>query len=58
MCECVAPKYVRIGAQTKLAVPLKIYRNNYHIEIRKCHKLDILEIDNFIELIVTDPSYA
>ncbi len=39
-------------------VPLKIMRKNYHIEIRKCHKSDIIEIDNFIELIATDPSYA
>ena len=39
-------------------VPLKIVRNNYQIEIRKCHKSDIIEIDNFIELIAADPSYA
>ena len=40
------------------AVPLRICRKNYHIEIRKCHKSDILEIDNFIELIAADESYA
>ena len=39
-------------------IPLKIMRKNYHIEIRKCHKSDIIEIDNFIELIAADPSYA
>ena len=39
-------------------VPLKIMRKNYKLEIRKCHKSDILEIDNFIELIAADPSYA
>ena len=39
-------------------VPLKLARNNYKIEIRKCHKSDIIEIDNFIELIAADPSYA
>lgn len=39
-------------------VPLKICRKNYQLEIRKCHKSDILEIDNFIELIAADPSYA
>ena len=33
-------------------------RKNYQIEIRKCHKSDIIEIDNFIELIAADPSYA
>ena len=38
-------------------VPLKICRKNYRLEIRKCHKSDILEIDNFIELIAADPSY-
>lgn len=39
-------------------VPLKIARKNYRLEIRKCHKADIIEIDNFIELIAADPSYA
>ena len=39
-------------------VPLRIARKNYKIEIRKCHKSDIIEIDNFIELIAVDPSYA
>ena len=39
-------------------VPLKIARKNYRLEIRKCHKSDIIEIDNFIELIAADPSYA
>lgn len=39
-------------------IPLKIMRKNYQIEIRKCHKSDIIEIDNFIELIASDPSYA
>lgn len=38
-------------------VPMKIARKNYKIEIRKCHKSDIIEIDNFIELIAADPSY-
>lgn len=40
------------------AVPLKLCKKNYRIEIRKCHKSDILEIDNFIELIAADGSYA
>ena len=39
-------------------VPLKLMARNYRIEIRKCHKSDILEIDNFVELIAADPSYA
>ena len=39
-------------------VPLKICRKNYRLEIRECRKSDILEIDNFIELIAADPSYA
>ena len=39
-------------------VPLKIMRKNYKLEIRKCHKSDIIEIDNFIELIAADPSYS
>ena len=39
-------------------VPLRICKKNYHLEIRKCHKADILEIDNFIELIAADSSYA
>ena len=39
-------------------VPMKLARKNYRIDIRKCHKSDIIEIDNFIELIAADPSYA
>lgn len=39
-------------------VPMKIARKNYRIEIRKCHKSDIIEIDNFIELIAADSSYS
>lgn len=39
-------------------VPLRIMKKNYKLEIRKCHKSDIIEIDNFIELIAADPSYA
>ena len=39
-------------------VPLKIMKKNYRLEIRKCHKSDIIEIDNFIELIAADPSYT
>ena len=39
-------------------VPLKIMRKNYRLEIRECRKSDIIEIDNFMELIAADPSYA
>lgn len=39
-------------------VPMKLAKKSYKIEIRKCHKSDIIEIDNFIELIAADPSYA
>jgi len=39
-------------------VPLRICKKNYHLEVRKCHKSDIIEIDNFMELIAVDDSYA
>ena len=39
-------------------VPLKIMKKNYKLDVRKCHKSDIIEIDNFIELIAADPSYS
>ena len=39
-------------------VPLRIAKRKYRLEIRKCHKADLLEIDNFIELIAADASYA
>lgn len=39
-------------------VPLRIARRNYRLEVRECRKSDIIEIDNFIELIAADPSYA
>ena len=52
--------YASRGGKENLweAVPLKIMKNNYRLEIRKCHKSDIIEIDNFIELIAVDSSYA
>jgi len=37
---------------------MELVKNHYKIEIRKCHNPDSMEIDNFIELIVADPSYA
>ena len=39
------------------AVPMRVCRKNYRIEIRNCHKADIIEIDNFMELVAADPSY-
>jgi len=38
-------------------VPLKICRKHYKIEIKSCHKSDIIEIDNFSELVLLDKSY-
>ena len=39
-------------------VPLRLAKKNYKLEIRTCHKSDIIEIDNFIELIAVDSNYA
>ena len=39
-------------------VPMKLAKKNYKIEVRKCHKSDIIEIDNFVELISVDANYA
>lgn len=39
-------------------IALKVCKKNYKIEIRKCHKADIIEIDNFSELVALDESYA
>jgi len=39
------------------SAPMKFYRRNYQIEIRSCHKSDIVEIDNFSELLALDSSY-
>ncbi|HBD06405.1 MAG TPA: hypothetical protein DCY93_03230 [Firmicutes bacterium] len=39
-------------------VPLKYFKKNYKIEIRTCFKSDIIEIDNFSELVSLDESYA
>lgn len=39
-------------------VPLRIAKKNYQFEVRECQKSDIFEIDNFIELIAADESYA
>ena len=52
--------YASRGGKENLweVVPLRLMKKNYHLEIRKCHKSDIIEIDNFIELIAVDQSYA
>lgn len=39
-------------------VPLRIAKKNYKLEIRECRKSDIIEIDNFPELVAADPGYA
>lgn len=39
-------------------VALKHYNKKYKIEIRECGKFDIVEIDNFSELVALDSSYA
>jgi iron(III) transport system permease protein len=39
-------------------VPLKLCRKDFKVEVRKCEKTDIVEIDNFSELVDLDPSYA
>lgn len=36
---------------------LKYYKKDFKIQIRKCYKSDIVEIDNFSELVALDPSY-
>ena len=38
-------------------VPLVRYKEKYKVEIRQCLKTDIMEIDNFSELVQVDPSY-
>ena len=39
-------------------VALKVYKKEFKIRIRNCHKEDIIEIDNFSELVALDSSYA
>ena len=39
-------------------VPLQIRSKNYQVEIRPCHKSDIIEIDNYYELAQLDSNYA
>jgi len=38
-------------------IPLVLYRNEYNVEINICDKSDIIEIDNFYELVELDSSY-
>lgn len=38
-------------------VPLTLFSEHYNVEIRPCDKTDIIEIDNFCELVEIDPSY-
>ena len=39
-------------------VPLRICKNKYKLKVRNCIKSDIIEIDNFNELIAVDKSYS
>lgn len=38
-------------------IPLVLRKEHYRVEIRQCRKADIMEIDNFYELMQLDPSY-
>ncbi len=38
-------------------IPLVLYKDKYQVEIRTCNKSDIMEIDNFYELVEIDPGY-
>lgn len=38
-------------------IPLVLRKEKYTVEIRQCEKQDIMEIDNFYELEMLDPSY-
>lgn len=38
-------------------IPLVLCKEKYAVEIRQCEKTDIMEIDNFYELVQLDPSY-
>ncbi len=37
--------------------PLKNYKKDFKVEIRLCQKQDVIEIDNFSELVLLDESY-
>ena len=38
-------------------IPLVLCKDQFQVEIRECNKSDIIEIDNFSELVQIDPSY-
>lgn len=38
-------------------IPLVLYKDKYQVEIRQCNKSDIMEIDNFSELVEIDQTY-
>lgn len=38
-------------------IPLNLRKEQYNVEIRQCKKSDIIEIDNFYELVLLDPTY-
>lgn len=39
-------------------IPLVLCKNNYQVELRPCERRDIMEIDNFYELVQLDASYG
>ena len=38
-------------------VPLKLYIDQFHVQVRSCKMEDIIEIDTFEELQKVDPMY-
>ena len=39
-------------------VPLKYFKDHYHVEIRPCTRDDVVEVDTFKELKAIDSSYG
>lgn len=60
-CEKLAADWKEAFAKDKdmfwEQVPLQLKKERYHVEIRPCRKSDIIEIDNYYELAILDPSY-
>ena len=38
--------------------PLKFFKKDLKIEVRECRRKYVVEIDNYSELVMIDPSYA
>ena len=59
LCDHLKEAYEQPGGKELYwdQVPLRMYKNEYNVEVRECLETDIIEIDSFNELKMIDKAY-